>query len=343
MKKAVFETYKLKYPDTGLFHVTKELAAALAATQPEGWELEFFGRTEDRHLLPEGVSFRPIKWWNRYFLKARGADCVWHSPYQGSSYVPRNCKVLVTVHDLNFLYEKTGRKRMKRLLKLQHETDCADRLAAISKFSSEDLARNVDIKGKEVDVIYNGCNIYNGVETIPSVMPEGKFLFGVGTILEKKNWHVLPQLLVGNDLSLYIAGRLSPYADRIMEEARRCGVEDKVHLLSSVSEGEKHWYLSHCEGFVFPSLAEGFGLPVIEAMYHGRPVFISSHTSLREIGGDMAYFFPEDFNEDGMRRVLSEGLADFAANGNPEALHRYALSFSWTEAARRYWSVYLSM
>lgn len=343
MKKVVFETYKLKYPDTGLFHFTKELAAALVATKPDGWEIEFFGREEDRHLLPDNALFRPIKWWNRLLLRGRRNDCVWHTPYQGSPYTPSTGKQLITVHDLNFLYEKSAAKQQKRLRKLQLETDRADRMAAISEFSRQDLARHVDLKGKHVDVIYNGCNIYSGEETTPAVLPQGKFLFGVGTILEKKNWHVLPRLLVGNELSLYIAGRTSAYADRITQEARTLGVEERVHLLGSVTEAEKHWYLSHCEGFVFPSLAEGFGLPVIEAMYHGRPVFISPHTSLREIGGNMAYFFPEDFNADGMRRVLTEGFADFAANGDAEALRRYALSFSWSDAAHKYWNIYQSM
>lgn len=343
MRKAIFETYKLKYPDTGLYHFTKELAAALAANKPDGWELEFFGRAQDRHLLPEGVGFRAIKWWNRFFLRTCGKNCIWHSPYQGSSYIPRNSKVLVTVHDLNFLYEKTERKRRQRLHKLQRETDRADNLTAISGFSRDDLSRNVSLGSKTVEVIYNGCNIYDGIETAPAAIPAGKFLFGIGTILEKKNWHVLPRLLVDNGLSLYIAGKLSPYADRILEEARTLGVEDRLHLLGSVSESEKHWYMSHCEGFVFPSLAEGFGLPVIEAMYHGKPVFISPHTSLREIGGVYAYFFPEDFNAEAMRQVLTDGFADFAASGNPDALRKYALSFSWDEAARKYWDIYRSM
>lgn len=342
MKRIIFEAYKLKHPNTGLYHFTAELGRALRETKPEGFSVEYYVREQDRAIFGLDASFMPIRAWNKFCLNASRSMALWHSPYQMSPFMPRKgaTKVIVTVHDLNFLYEKEEKKRLKRIAKLQKNIDRADAVVAISEYSAADLLRHIDMKGKEIQVIYNGCNRYTGALEEPSRMPQMPFLFGVGTILRKKNWHVLPSLLVGNDMSLYLAGTPSAYGDEILASARKFGVEDRVHLLGEVSEAQKHWYMAHCRAFVFPSIAEGFGLPVIEAMYYERPVFLSPHTSLPEVGGDFAYYFPSDFNQEGMREVFEKGMADFEQRAPGAQQRAYALGFSWRTAAEKYWEVY---
>jgi glycosyltransferase involved in cell wall biosynthesis len=97
----------------------------------------------------------------------------------------------------------------------------------------------------------------------------------------------------------------------VMEAAKKFGVEDRVKLIGPATEEEKYWYYKNCEAFLFPSYAEGFGLPVIEAMYHGKPVFISDKTSLPEVGGDAAYYF-RNFEPEYMQEVFKEGMRDYA-------------------------------
>ena len=63
------------------------------------------------------------------------------------------------------------------------------------------------------------------------------------------------------------------YQRKIEEEAKRLGVTERVIFTGAISENDKYWYYQNCTAFVFPSIAEGFGLPVIEAMYFGKPVF----------------------------------------------------------------------
>lgn len=342
MRKFItFEVYKLKHPNTGLYHFTKELGHALRETIPHDFSLCYYGRKKDRYIFGAD-PYREISIWDKIFSPSCSGDTIWHSPYQMSSFMPRKraTKVVVTVHDLNFLYEKNEKKRLKRIAKLQKNIDRADAVVAISEYSKADLLRHIDLKGKEVQVIYNGCNRYSGPIKEPKDIPQKPFLFGVGTILRKKNWHVLPSLLVDNDLMLYVAGTPSAYGDEIMASARKFGVEDRVHLLGEVSEAHKHWYMANCQAFVFPSIAEGFGLPVIEAMYYERPVFLSPHTSLPEVGGDFAYYFPSDFNPSGMREVFERGMADFNLRAQGAQQRAYALGFSWTTAAKKYWEVY---
>jgi glycosyltransferase involved in cell wall biosynthesis len=124
-----------------------------------------------------------------------------------------------------------------------------------------------------------------------------------------------------------------------MMEAKRYGVADKVKLIGAVTEEEKSWYYEHCKAFVFPSRGEGFGLPVVEAMHFGKPVFLSASTSLPEVGGDAAYYF-ESFDPAAMQRVFENGMNDFNNHDRVVTIKQQAEKFSWDKAAREYLDVY---
>jgi glycosyltransferase involved in cell wall biosynthesis len=98
----------------------------------------------------------------------------------------------------------------------------------------------------------------------------------------------------------------------------------------------------HCEAFVFPSLAEGFGLPVVEAMHLGKPVFLSPFTSLPEVGGPEAYYFT-DFDGASMRDILAKGLHDYQVNDKKQAIQAWSTRFDWSVAAASYVEVYTKL
>lgn len=146
-------------------------------------------------------------------------------------------------------------------------------------------------------------------------------------------------------MELIIAGNPSSYVDVILDEARRYGVEERVKIVGPIDESVKHWYFKYCKAFVFPSIAEGFGLPVIEAMAYGKPVFLSRHTCLPEIGGEQAYYFNTDFNRPLMQEEFRQGLDDYYRHEQEraEAIKAHALQFSWAHAARQYLDIYREM
>jgi glycosyltransferase involved in cell wall biosynthesis len=148
--------------------------------------------------------------------------------------------------------------------------------------------------------------------------------------------------LPANDFLLVIAGitQSEAYKEKIVQEARRLGVADRVIFTGPVWENDKQWYLKHCTAFVFPSVAEGFGLPVLEAMYFEKPVLLSNATSLPEVGGELADYFP-DFEAEQMQAALKKSLHEFENNAaKKKALNARALSFSWDEAAVKYHGIY---
>ncbi len=344
MKKTavLIDNEKIKYPNTGLFSFCVELTKAIEAVKDE-YDLDttYLIKERSKKDLP-GVKHRYVKVIDKIlFCAGRGVD-VYHATFQLDKFISSSKPCVLTIHDLNFLYEKAGKDNKIQKYKrwVQRNIDKADHLVAISEFAKGDVLANLDTKGKPFDVIYNGCSFYSGEKIEkPSYTPSSKFIFSVGTVLEKKNFHTLPTLLRGNDYELVIAGRLSDYTDVIQAEARTFGVEDRVHIIGEITEAEKDWYYRNCLAFAFPSIAEGFGLPLIEAMSYGKPTFISRHTSLPEIGRDHSFYFNYEFDRELMREEFNDGMSEFARR-DVQAQIDYAHSYSWESAARAYCQIY---
>ena len=347
-KRILFDCERMKYPYTGLFNFCYYLGHHLInAVDKEREEMVFFMPQNAVASFPANVEKIVVKPWYKLVLPSLDDITVWHATQQDSSYFPYKSKVpvVLTVHDINYFNDdsKSNKKKGHFIRTLQKMVNRSQYITFISQHSLHDFTRYIDIGNKPHSVIYNGCNIQEmDVVTTPAVPLQGKrFLFSIGTITDKKNFHVLPRLLQGNDYLLVIAGitQSEDYRKRILEEARQYGVSERVILTGPVNENDKQWYLQHCEAFVFPSLAEGFGLPVVEAMYYGKPVFLANATSLPEVGGTSAYYF-DDFDAAGMSTVLEQGLLDYHQHNRKPAIVQRAGLFSWQRAAAAYLEVY---
>lgn len=338
--RVLFDASKLKHPNTGLYHFTLQLATELEKLSEEySTEIEFLVESTAEELRV--LRKRRFRIFGSLLGQSGFGAKVQHNPFQFYKLNKRRgVKQILTIHDLNFMVEKSGAKQQRYLRRLQKEIDKADQVVAISNFTKSEVLKYCDLKGRDIEVIHNGCNIPRVEAEEPKERPTRKFLFGIGTMLEKKNWHTLPCLLVDNDLELVLAGAESQYWETILQEAKRFGVEQRVRLVGAISEGQKCWCLSNCELFVFPSLAEGFGLPVIEAMYYGKRSLISQHGSLREVAGDCANYFDWDFTPELMQRELKEVLQREFSEDDAQRIKQRALSFSWQRAARSYMELY---
>ena len=273
---------------------------------------------------------------------------LWHVTTAISWYRPfnRHTKNIFTLHDLNFLIEEKGNvKRNKRLLsQIQQRVNRADHITAISHFVIGQAKQFLEFGDKKISVIYNGCNVPEFREfEEPAYKPERKFIFSIGLIQPRKNFHTLPALLKGNNYELIIAGPNSfGYGDKIIAEAKKHGVGERVKLIGTISERQKYWMYKNCEAFVFPSIAEGFGLPVLEAMYFGKPVFTSNKSSLPEIGGDAAWYF-NNFDPEYMRQVFNDGMEVYYNTMPVQKIKTQAAKFNWDTIAVQYLDLYKSL
>ena len=355
MKSILVDCERMKYPNTGPYHFCMNLANQLLKYKNEEENFSFLVPPKLNGFFGNQVSYEKIKlinklylpWSQSRFMTGTKKFDVWHMTYQSSMYCPfsNRTKVVLTILDLNFLLEHPDSEKNKKYLGLiQNRVDRADYIATISNFGLEDVKKHLKLGTKPASVIYIGCS-FNDPPAFkePSYKPKRPFLFGLGTVLPKKNFHVLPCLLQGNDFELIIAGiDSSPYKAKIIEEAKRFNVEGRLTFTGPVSEEEKTWYYMNCHAFMFPSIAEGFGLPVIEAMYHGKPVFISTHTSLPEVGGEHAYYF-KDFSPETIQLAFEAGMNHYHHVHPEELIKKWALQFDWATTARSYLEVYRSL
>ena len=263
----------MKYPHTGLYHFCLQLGSAIQNNKGDEEELTFYVRENEHGVFGENAQYMNQHSLHKFLMPLLSRYNIWHSTYQGTQYMPfrSKVKVVLTIHDLNFIHEGKTQDKIKRALnKLQKKIDRADHIVAISRFTLQDIEKHLSLRGKPVTVIYNGCNFISIPELKePALKPKGNFIYTIGTITDKKNFHVLPALLVNNDYQLVISGivQSQDYFNKIVAQAEAHGVMDRVLFTGSVSENDKQWFMKNCEAFVFPSLAEGFGLPVIEAMH----------------------------------------------------------------------------
>ena len=272
---------------------------------------------------------------------------VWHSIHQLNSFPPpKSVLNLLTIHDLNFVYEKQGRKVNKYMKKILQEIRRANKITAISQYTKNDILRLIH-NGLDIDVIYNGVEkLYAKDEIVPQypVDTTKPFLFSIGEIKPKKNFHVLLDAMkLMPEYNFYLAGKdNTPYAESIKQRIEDENITN-VFLTGIISQGEKIWLYNHCYAFVFPSLFEGFGLPIIEALFFKKPVISSQETSLKEIGND-AVFFLDNFSPEHITQVVKEKSAYFYKH--PELAERnfeYANSFSYKKHMEKYIEIYQEM
>jgi len=340
--KIIIDVERMKYPYTGLYFYCKNLAVNLVKYHSDKFDFYFF--TYPKVKFPGFLKRINRRLIDKFYLRKSGKYKLWHATWQDTKFVPRNdIKFVYTIHDLNFLYtDKPDYKKQKLLNAVQAKINRADAITVISNFVKKDVEKNLNLHGKEIQVIYNGVEVkeYPYFDS-PRYRPSSKFLFTLGTVLYKKHFHVLPRLLVDNDFELIIGGIKTDktYIEKIKEEARKYGVLDRVHLPGALSDEEKYWYYKHCEAFVFPSISEGFGLPPVEAMRLGKPVFLSTYTSLPEIGGNVAYYF-QNFEPQHMQQVLKEGLKDYYKQNRAAEIINWSRQFTWKEATKQYVGIY---
>ena len=172
-----------------------------------------------------------------------------------------------------------------------------------------------------------------------------EYFFHISRLAAKKNTHLLVEMmkyLPQENLVIAGTGR-NPYMQKLVDIIKTLNLSN-VYLVGNVSAEQKAALYKNCKGFLFPSLSEGFGLPVVEAMCFGKPVFLSALTSLPEVGGDVSYYF-NDLEASSMAGIVQKGISEFEKDkeSNEQAIIRHASQFSWEKAAESYISYSLDI
>ncbi|WP_284616460.1 glycosyltransferase family 4 protein [Aquabacterium humicola] len=345
----------IRHWNDGLGEFSRQLCGALAARADELRETErialhFHLPAAFQGLFGDRVGYLPTHTLQRLLhvaaprFAAEGGQRfdLWHTLHQHNRLrAPLGSRRRIeTVHDLNFLHTKSGAKRERYRARLARRLAPLDAVVAITHYVAGDLARELPALRTPPVVVHNGATDLTRIaQTRPEGLPERPYLLHVSRLAPTKNIAALLDLAAAwPDHALVLAGATSDYTATVERGIAERGLAN-VTLRLDISEAEKAWLYAHCEGFLFPSLAEGFGLPPIEAMHFGKPVFLSRLTSLPEVGGDAAYYF-DRFDAAHMRAAIEAGLAAHRTPGRAEATTAHARHFAWPRCADAYLGVY---
>lgn len=336
MASILIDLYMLKYPHCGFGQIAWNYARYFKESyvpQPN-IEITLLVPPKYKGAFGNNVKYVTGIFFRRYISRLFPKYDLWHSTDQIPRFKPysKDTTYLLTIHDFNHEYEKTGVALKHAQNRINKHIKRADHLIYISQFAASDGKRFSICPDTPHKIIYNGVeNLSICKDEVPAgINPNKPFFFTIGEVRQKKNFHVLLDVMKAfPEYELYIAGpHPTDYAKQMIERIEKENITN-VHLLGRVDNQHRVWLYRNCKAFLFPSLFEGFGLPVIEAMQFGKPVFSSDKTSLKEIGGKCAYFWT-NFEPDYMVKVMKEGLSDFDSNPNRSiAAKEYAASFSY--------------
>jgi len=268
-------------------------------------------------------------------------------------------RTLLTVHDLSFVcYPQTADPRLYRYLNVvvPRSVRRADHILADSQNTAHDLTALWGVPPEKINVLYSGVEPYfrpltDGTELARvrkryNLPP--RFILSVGTLQPRKNYERLIRAfaqLMDNlqhgtcNLHLLIAGGKGWLYESIFDCVRQLGLEKEVLFPGFVAEEDLPALYTLADLFAFPSLYEGFGLPVLEAMACGTPVVCSEASSLPEVAGDAALLVDpldvESWTEAMGRALEDEELRrELVARGLAQARR-----FTWERAAMQWFEI----
>ncbi len=365
MRIAINTRLLLKGKMDGIGWFTYETARRIVASHPEHEFYFFFDRKPDPEFLfaanvkpvvlcPQ--ARHPVLWylyfeWATRMALSRNKIDLYVSP---DGMLPLRTKVpsLAVIHDLNFEHAEGNLKRSHQWYMTHYFRRFAHkavRVATVSEYSGKDIADTYGVDSKKIDVVYDGA--HDGYrphseaekEAIRQRFTDGKpYLIFISTILKRKN---LANLLTAFDKlktmesvdwKLVVVGSRVWWQDELAEAYDRMGHKEDVVMCGHVEPQDLAALLSASVALVYPSYFEGFGIPILEAMYAETAVVASNTTSMPEVGGEAALYVDPSNVDDiyhAISRLQDDGLRDeLIAKGRVQRE-----KFSWDRTANLLW------
>jgi glycosyltransferase involved in cell wall biosynthesis len=349
----------------GIGRYVRELVAALAEYDGET-PYRLFVAGAGRKALPPppgpNFSYAPCfvtpEWLARLWHRARlpipvelwtGVLRLFHATDFTLPPVYRGTPAVLTVHDLSFVrVPGAASPALKAYLDrvVLRYVRRADHVLADSQATKDDLVTLYATPPQKVSVLLSGVHPRFKPTHDPAIrarygIGDGPFALAVGTVQPRKNYERLMRALAGlPDVQLVVAGGRGWLEGPIYAAVESLGLRERVKFIGFAADEDLPALYTEARCLAFPSLYEGFGLPILEAMACGTPVLTSNVSSLVEVAGDAAVLvdpLSEASLRDGLTRILSdEALRErLIADGI-----RRAASFTWARAAKQLWDVY---
>jgi glycosyltransferase involved in cell wall biosynthesis len=356
----------------GIGRYVRELVAALAAHDSEtGYRMFVAGAGRNGTLPPvPGTNFcwTPSRispdWFARIWYRARIPIPVerWTGPvalFHATDFVlpptRHATRTVLTVHDLSFVRApETASPSLRRYLDrvVPRSVRRADHVLADSQATKDDLIALYGTAPEKVTVLLSGVNSRFQPVRDPAALADVRarygigdapFVLAVGTVQPRKNYERLIQalaILADREAHLVIAGGRGWLQGPIYEAVERLGMRERVHFIGFADDADLPALYSAARCVAFPSLYEGFGLPILEAMACGTPVVTSNVSSLVEVAGDAALLV-DPLSVEQIAAALDSLLHDDALCARLVAQgSERAKLFTWERAAAQLHTLY---
>ncbi|WP_374446352.1 glycosyltransferase family 4 protein [Epilithonimonas sp.] len=317
--KIAYDAKRFFNNSSGLGNYSRDLIRILASFFPENQYILINKNQSEKGkeiLKLPNVSFLPTSkgTMSRQFkmgIDAQGLDADIFHGLSGElplKWDKKPIKKVVTIHDLIFMrfpeyYSWFDRKI--HLWKFRKAAQSADKIIAISEQTKQDIIHYLKVPEDKIEVVYQGCHSSfkenQSQETLKKIkekfnLPD-RFLLNVGTVEPRKNLLNVVKALKDSKIPLVVVGAKKPKYFKLIEKEIRKGNVD-VQFLSGVSMEELAGIYKLAEIFIYPSFFEGFGIPVIEALFSETVVITSNTSCLPEAGGpDSVYVNPENVDD----------------------------------------------
>ena len=330
--RIAFDAKRAYHNHRGLGNYSRDVIRLLTTWAPENTYLLFAQPTAD-YDFPHTQTIAPPGLWKIFPSLWRSFGCTRQlrdvNIYHGlSGELPWGIekigiKSVVTMHDAIFvrypeLYSPTYRWLFTK--KVQYACNVADIIIAISEQTKRDLVEFFHADEKKIRVVYQGCsNIFRESVTERQIAEVRRkyalpdcYLLDVGAIEPRKNMKNLLRAMAvaGVSLPLVAIGGKSRYADEMAAEAKRLGVY--LRMLHNVPFADFPAIYKAAEVMCYPSIFEGFGIPILEAMCVDTPVLTSTGSCFAETGGDAALYAdplnPKEIGSQLLRILTEDGL-----------------------------------
>ncbi|SMO58672.1 glycosyltransferase family 4 protein [Solitalea koreensis] len=372
--KIGFDAKRLFQNYTGLGNYSRMVVGALQQYYPDNKyhlftpkvisnnETEAFLKCNNSIIhQPEGI-FKSLKSVWRTFQIPQLANRVNLDIYHGLSHelpigLSSKVRSVVTIHDLIFMRYPELFNPIDRaiyLRKWKYACKHADRIVAISKQTKNDLINMLGISENKIDVVYQGCaeqfkikstNEYKTEIKLKYKLPD-KYLLYVGTIEKRKNLLALLKALtcLPEDIMLVVLGKPTSYfSDEVKPFVAKHKLENRIVFIHKAKYEELPPLYQLATVFLYPSVFEGFGIPILEALKSEVPVITSSGSCFSEAGGPGSiYIHPEDY--DGLAAAIKKVWNDKAIQSEMIAKGlEYSLKFDDSKIAQDMMMVYQNL
>jgi len=334
---ALDATYSVGRDLSGVGVYSREMLAGLTRAHAESRFAFCYRPHRFLASLGERLPRNARRFWLGETRAPRSAD-IFHGLNQRLPHAPLR-RAVTTFHDLFVLTGdySTAEFRQRFAGQARDAARCSDRIICVSQFTARQVIELLGADPAQVRVVHHGVRPPRSLAAARE-----KTVLHVGALQRRKNIARLVEAFesLPSDWRLVLAGSAGYGAADIMAAIFASRARDRIRVPGYVSQAElEAWYL-RAMIFCFPSLDEGFGMPVLEAMAAGTPVIASNRSAVAEVAGDAAWLIdPENTGELAAELVALARDAGKRAELASRGLAR-AAQFTWEDAAAKTWAVY---